>query len=167
MFSVLLLLFCCFILGCDSKNEIKSISVDGKTYYTVYLYSFDNASISDNYKVISVTPVDCPTIKGYSLSKERNADRIEVWNQFYFVDDGVDHTSISSSDLPSIGINAQVVELIDTYPVSIKENKDTYTVTYYTYSYSTDTEIERLVDNSLYKHIIEVAKESALIEYYD
>ena len=158
-------MFLCFLSGCTTKKEVKSVTINDKTYYPLYIHSFNDAEISSEYKVLFVTPVEQPTEEGFVITNNKDADYVDVWTQFVFTKNSDAFlTSVSSNDLT---VKAKVITLEKEFPIIIKENTDTYTVTYYTYDYSTDLEMDRLVDNALEKHSIEVAKENALIEYYN
>ena len=149
--------------GCSNNKEIKSVTINEKTYCSLYVYSFIDAEISSEYKVLFSTPVEQPSKEGFVVTKNKFADYVDVWNQFIFTKkEDSTLTSVSSDDLT---IKAKVNALEKEFPISIKENTDTYTVTYYTYAYSTDVKLDRLVDDAIKKHSIEVAKENILIEY--
>lgn len=163
LMMALVFIILCMHSGCNTKREIKSVTINETQYYPIYMYSFDEAEVSQEFQELFETPVEAPAEKGYVLSNESMAAYVEVWEQFMFSNRDGESTTVFASDLDK---KATVVELEETYPITVKENKDTYLITYYTYSYSSDTQMNRLMENSLSKHTVEVVKENVMIEYY-
>ena len=158
--TLLLLLSSCTNFG----NDISSVGIDGvsKTYTTVYLYSFKNAAIDENYE--STTSDETPTSEGYIYSTEKlkSGDKIRVWKDFKF--------GVSSSQWlgdRTSGTYAVVDRIVKTYRVSVEEKEDTYIITYYTVYGNDGNDCASKKKNlkELTKHKIEVAKDRVIIEY--
>lgn len=171
-FLVLILVFILIISisACDTEREIKSVTIDDKTYYSLFLYSFTDAEIPEKYSEILDTPIEQPAKDGYAVTKDKNADTIDVFEQFVRTNSDLSEITpndvYSTSSFGTIAINAKVKELIESYPITIEHKSDTYVITYYTYEYSTDTDKDRLIEESLKKTTIEVVKDNVVIEYY-
>lgn len=171
--SIALILVMLFSFSsCDSEREIKSVKIGDKTYYSLFLYSFTDAEIPEEYSEISDTPIEEPAESGYAITKDKDAEVIEVFEQFMRK-----NTDLSESDsnnsysvtsgYTTVAIKANVKELIESFPITIEHKSDTYVITYYTYEYSTDTDKDRLIEKSLEKTTIEVVKDNVVIEYYN
>ena len=163
LFVVLFLCVIPLFSSCSSQKEIKSITIGENTYYSVYLCSFDNADINYEYTPLYKTHIDHPTSSGYVFVKDRSIERADVWQQFYFNKDP-NASSITSED---VKIHADIVDFVENYAIRLEKKRDTYVITYYTFSYSTDTDLQRLKKQSLEKHTIEVTQDDVIISYYN
>ena len=143
-------------------NDVKSVKVDGLTYKTIYLCSFKNAKITENYSTLS-NDKEKPTKNGFAYVTEEvtPGDVIRVWKGYYFKDDN------SSSFLTSgdNGVDATVDKIIKTYKVKVSSNLNSYTISYYEVNtYNSVSKRETLEEPT--EHKIEVTKERVTIEYY-
>ena len=155
--SVLFMLCSCGNYG----NNISSVSIDNisKTYKTVYLYSFKDASIDDYYQDDSSDMPPTATGYVYSTEKLKVGDKIEVWSNLWF--GNLNSYPYGNSRR---GTNAVVSRIVATYRVTVEEKEDTYIITYYTISESSSAS-KRKDLKELTKHKIEVTKERVIINY--
>lgn len=164
-----IIFFSVFIFSsCGPQKEIKSIVVDGVKYNSFYIYSFENANIIDDYKILYKSNVDKPTQDGYVRSVERlnKGDDLVVWEQFYFAYQDDDATSISSSDI--IHCTAKVIKIEKEYTIELDEDGERYIITCYTASNNkSDTNLDRLESDSIEKIVLDVPKQDVVIEYYE
>ena len=155
-----------FLSSCGTKKEIKSIVVDGVKYNSFYIYSFENANIIDDYKILYKSNVDKPTQDGYVRSNEQlnQGEDVVVWEQFYFKYQDDNATSISSSDI--IHCTAKVIKLEKEYTIDLDEDGGRYIITCYSASNNkSDTDLDRLESNSIEKIVLDVPKQDVIIEY--
>ena len=162
-FSVLL------FASCGNTKEIKTIVINGVEYNSLYIYSFEDAEIIDDYSILYKTEVDKPDSNGYVCSSERLniGDDIVVWEQFFFDYPCYDNkNSLSSSDIKHC--TAKVSGLENEYLIDLKEKGDRYTITCYRIiGNKCDTELERIESKSLEKIVVDVPKDDVVIEYYE
>ena len=163
-FFICFLLVAIFIMsGCSNQKEIKSIIINGEKYQSIYLYSFKNADISDKYSVITETPVEFPSHNGYVLTEGIRNNTVEVWEQYFFKREP-EKSTFTTADLVT---ESEIEDLLEEFPISVKKNKYTYIITYYDFDYSTDTDRERLINESLVKNVIETSIDNIVIEYFE
>ena len=152
------------LFSCSEKREIKSIEINDEIFYPKYLCSFENADIDYDYIILNDIGISKPTSSGYTLISDKTNKKVQVWNSFYFEREN-NLTFITENDNKTF---ADIIEIIEEYAIEIKEKKDTYIITYYTFSVSSATDIDknRLID-SVEKHMIETVKENVIITYYE
>lgn len=150
--------------GCSGNKEVESVTINDETYYSLYIYSFDNAQISNISKTLYASDELITKLSktGYTILKNKDMKDIKVYKEYIFSQEA--NMSVTENDF---GCEAEIVEMIKDYPIEIEMNKDTYTITYYTYSgVSTVSKVSKLTDG-IEKHIVEVAKENVVIKYRD
>jgi hypothetical protein len=156
-FAVVVIIVSIFFVSCHNNDKIESIEVDNEEYKTIYLYSFKDAEIDNEFMYIEncdVSPSSC----GYVYSSEvlSVGDTINVWTNCFF----------NSGDSSTIGTYAVVEEIVDTYNVKIEEKKDTYIITYYIIeNYDRKTVSEKQELSKIEENKIEVFKERVTIKY--
>lgn len=148
VFLLLVITTLILLTSCNSKT-ISNVSVNNDNYFSFYLYEFENANVSD-YRLIEAED-EIPTSSGFIFSRENleEDDTIKVWTLTFFGETG-------------LGTNAKVVSKKSEYPIKVKANIDTYTITYYEfpkpYTYSSE-----IIEPT--RHTIEVSKDNVIIEY--
>ena len=149
--SAFLLLFAtaCNQSAPSTAREIKSVSIDGRTYLPLYLFKFSNAEATGSDGAVKN---DAPK-EGYVISEDKYAKELNA-----YTNDGI---RLKSSDF----------ELIQEFPITIERTTDTYVISFYNYKangfsgvYLSDAD---KIDEYLTPRHLEVIKEKALIEYYD
>ena len=126
-FLTLIAVLALILTSCTGNKQISYIQLDKLGgYYTIYLYSFDNAVIDPTYESSSSDAT--PTAKGYVYSNDKLSpgDTIEVWKEFKFGE-----KESSWSDNRKSGADATVVELIKTYHVKAKTSGSMCRISYY------------------------------------
>lgn len=165
LLMVTILLLCLSsCLSSLSEGDVKSVKIDSYTYTSYYLYYFEEADIS-GYSTSIYNDGRTPTESGYVYSDQKLSvgDAVEVWNTKYFYDE--EKGSSSSSSSSSRGTTATVKKIVECYPVKVKRNKETYTITHFGTGYGeTATEISDMAERE--KSIVELTKDRVTIEYY-
>ena len=144
-------------LSSCTNGNVKSVKIDSKTYITCYLYYFEEADISGYSS--SIYDKDAPTESGYVYSNQKLSvgDVVEVWNGAYFNNE--------EENMSSFGTTATVKKIIGCYPVKVKRNKETYTITHFgMVNEITATELSDMEECE--KSMIELTKDRVTIEYY-
>lgn len=162
--SLLILCVTLLTLCACKKQDIMSVTIGDKTYFSGYLYEFDKANISSKYYLLSSKDFS-PQKTGFCFKKKKLQveDTLSVWNNIIF-ERAKTSTNISNS---SSGTNATVTNILNTYPIIIKETKDTYIINYYDIKENTFPTQEDALNSEPDLHTIEVAKQNVLIEYYN
>ena len=132
--------------------------IDTQKHNTVYLYSFKDAQIADEYRTIWD---DTPTQSGYvySTKKLNSGESIQVWTHMHW-------GSVQTSNELGVGVSAVVDELIETYSIDVDAKTDTYRIAYFEFSMVKTTFSDRELVQELKKSEVEVVKERVSIEYY-
>ena len=69
----------CALSGCETKKEIKSVTINENTYYPLYIYSFKDAEITSEYEEAPLTPVEQPAEEGFVFTEQKGADYVNVY----------------------------------------------------------------------------------------
>ena len=146
--------------SCGGK-DIKSVTIDDKIYYSGCLGSFKDADISAECVAMG-TSTQIPTEEGFAYVEHRDGDSVRVWRDFFFKT--TNKLNLTSEDL---GTNATLDKVIKDYSIKVEEKKDTYIITYYTFSTETFFEKSEALDNPPEKQVIEVVKERVSISYFE
>lgn len=151
------LTFTSFFCSCSAEKTIEEICIGDKKYETIYLYSFEDANINDTYYFVDNSDI-IPTTSGYAYFSQKlsSGDPVQVWTNCYF----------QSGDSWAFGTKAVVEQLIDIYPIKVKEQQDCYVITYYEVEdveHSVASDKQNL--SKITKNEIKCAKELVIIRY--
>ncbi len=121
--------------GCSNDTpSIKSVSINDKTYYPIYLYSYSNAKLLDADVVFpSKTEQLFQTFakSGYFLSRNeyRVGESIDVDFSCFYGEDGLKLSYEDRENYAYKKVNINITE-VEKRKISVKEKGDTFVISY-------------------------------------
>ena len=156
LLATLLTLCSCGGVNGTIKQIIMEIGSSNTTAQRVYVYSFEDADVS-NFREVSGNDI-IPTSEGYIYTtiEYEKGDDITVWSSYYFGNDSYNG---------SIGTKAVVKKLVDSFDIKVVSKGDMYKVTFYDFgSYNNGKTVsERDDDRFVKKNQVMLSKEHVII----
>lgn len=161
IFSLLLTLalFLALLTSCSTVRytDVKRVTIEGDSYESFYLYSFEYADLSE----CQYNGITYPTETGYVYSTERLeiGDVIEVWGEhsFGYYDTNGHYTT-------RMGTTATVREITERYEIELLRAANSYTVTFFGLdgaAYGASSTVSEYTDAArAVKHKVEILTEN-------
>ena len=152
---------CC---SCSNSEKISYVEFEDQKFETIYLYSFENAEITQDFQALTKTE-EIPEASGYTYSTKKLSvgDTIRVWECFYFKSGQGENEGFG---INGAGVNATVSGLLKTYYVTVKEKNDTFMIVYYEVEDSARKIVaEKSNISEITEQKIEVSKDRIIIKY--